>query len=116
MRFNSCTRSGSRQRGPRPLVAVTAAIAAMVLALGPAAAPQSPPMPAVSAKPPKAVDFNRDVLPILSNNCFLCHGMDSNRRMAGLRLDRPDAATAKLPSGKTAIVPGNLDASELVAR
>jgi len=63
-----------------------------------------------------AVDFNRDVLPVLSENCFACHGFDANARKAGLRLDTPEGATTKLPSGNTAIVPGNLDESVLWLR
>ncbi|MCS6861667.1 MAG: DUF1553 domain-containing protein [Abditibacteriales bacterium] len=62
------------------------------------------------------VDFNRDVLPVLSENCFACHGFDANARKAGLRLDTPDGATAKLPSGNTAIVPGKLQDSVLWLR
>ena len=42
------------------------------------------------------IDFNRDVRPILSNNCLLCHGPDDSGRQAGLRLDRIDSATAEL--------------------
>ncbi len=63
-----------------------------------------------------APDFNRDVRPVLSNRCFKCHGPDEENQEAGLRLDRRDAATAELDSGMTAIVPGDLAASELVAR
>jgi hypothetical protein len=60
---------------------------------------------------PAPVEFNRDVRPILSDNCFLCHGPDRNRRKAGLRLDRRDEALKA-----EAFVPGNPDESELVAR
>lgn len=63
-----------------------------------------------------AIDFNRDIRPILSNNCFKCHGPDDGLREAGLRLDQRDAATVELESGATAIVPGNPDSSELIAR
>ena len=58
------------------------------------------------------VDFNREVLPILSENCFACHGMDRNKRIAGLRLDTPDALKP-LPDGRIAVVPGNLKAEIL---
>ncbi|WP_442482121.1 DUF1553 domain-containing protein [Aeoliella sp. SH292] len=67
------------------------------------------------AESPK-VDFSRDVLPVLSDRCFLCHGPDAEAREAGLRLDGFELATAELDSGLRAIVPGDVDASELVKR
>jgi hypothetical protein len=57
------------------------------------------------------IRFNRDVRPILSDNCFLCHGPDKNKRKAKLRLDDREIALAK-----KAIVPGDIRASELVRR
>ena len=73
---------------------------------------------AIAATPVIAqqVDFNRDVRPIISNRCLACHGPDDAKREAGLRLDDHDSATKILESGSTAIVPGKVDASELIAR
>jgi len=61
-------------------------------------------------------DFNREIRPILSRNCFACHGPDEHDRRGGLRLDDRAAATSELESGLTAIVPGKPAESELVAR
>src|SRR5579872_7408411 len=60
---------------------------------------------------PAKIEFNRDVRPILSDNCFFCHGPDVKHREAGLRLDQRDAALKK-----EAFVPGQPDKSHLVAR
>ena len=69
-----------------------------------------------SATAADAPDFNREVLPLLTAKCFKCHGPDAKHREAGLRLDIEDAAKAKLASDAVAIVPGDLEASELIAR
>lgn len=52
------------------------------------------------------VRYNRDVLPILADRCFACHGFDPARRESGLRLDRRDGSMRTLESGARAIVPG----------
>lgn len=62
------------------------------------------------------VRFNRDVLPILADQCFACHGFDNAKREAGLRLDSLAGSTLVLDSGTRAIVPGDLAASELWKR
>ena len=77
------------------------------------------PLAALAAGPrPKGapVDYNRDVRPILSKNCFACHGMDPKKRAAGLRLDVRDEAVRAQKSGITAVVPGTPDDSEMIAR
>ena len=63
-----------------------------------------------AGKIPEVIRYNRDIRPILSNNCFLCHGPDKGRRKADLRLDLE--AVAK----EIAIVPGKPSESELWAR
>ena len=58
----------------------------------------------LSAEP--ALDFNRDVRPILANHCWNCHGQDEGSRKASLRLDSRAAAMSKTVSDEHAIVPG----------
>ena len=74
-----------------------------------------PPSKAARRRPDRTpdgkIDYNRDIRPILSDNCFHCHGPDKNHRKGKLRLDDRDAAVAK-----KAIVPGKPDESELVDR
>ena len=65
---------------------------------------------------PDAVDYNRDIRQILSNNCYACHGPDQAKLQAGLRLDKQETALAALESGGAAIVPGHSAQSKLIAR
>ncbi len=65
---------------------------------------------------PQKLGFNKDIRPILADNCFNCHGQDSGSRKAGLRLDIRDDALKGGRSGSPAIVPGKPETSELIAR
>jgi hypothetical protein len=71
---------------------------------------------APAAATTQAISFNRDIRPILSDNCFACHGPDAKKLKGNLRLDLRDQTTKPAKSGKIAIVAGRPDESELVAR
>src|ERR1051325_9186250 len=58
----------------------------------------------------RPLEYDRDVRPILSENCFPCHGQDSKKRMAGLRLDTFETATADR-NGHAALTPGRVATS-----
>ena len=64
---------------------------------------------------PDRIDFNRDVRPILSDNCYFCHGPDRNKRKADLRLDTKDGIFSHIKDAIT-VVPGKPDQSELFRR
>ena len=68
------------------------------------------------AAPSGPLSYNRDIRPILTDNCFNCHGPDSGSRKAGLRLDSYDFAIAANKDGFASLVPGKADESELIKR
>jgi Protein of unknown function (DUF1553)/Protein of unknown function (DUF1549)/Concanavalin A-like lectin/glucanases superfamily/Planctomycete cytochrome C len=69
--------------------------------------------PVRAADPP--IDFGRDVLPVLSDNCFFCHGPDAKARKANLRLDTKEGAF-RIREGEAVIIPGKSGESELIRR
>ncbi|WP_394366586.1 c-type cytochrome domain-containing protein, partial [Cyclobacterium salsum] len=64
------------------------------------------------------ISYNFHVRPLLSDNCYACHGPDENKREAGLRLDLAESAYAALKENPEAhaIVPGKPNASEVIKR
>lgn len=64
------------------------------------------------------LSYNFHIRPILSDKCFACHGPDANKQEAGLRLDTPETAFAALKEspGKFAIIPNDLNGSEVYHR
>lgn len=69
-----------------------------------------------AARADGTVDFNRDILPILSDKCFACHGPDAKVRKAGFRLDRKEApsrrcATAATPLCQASATPASWSAA-----
>ena len=71
---------------------------------------------AVDGASAAGIDYNRDVRPILSNQCFKCHGFDPGTRKAKLRLDLREEALKPAGSDEVPIVPGKPEASELMRR
>ncbi len=64
----------------------------------------------------QVLEFDRDVRPILSEHCFACHGPDTGKLKAGLRMDRKETVFSQLESGATPVVAGMPNDSEIIRR
>src|SRR5207237_6680573 len=95
------TRSSSRCRR----LTVATLISAAVVLLHQGLIAQSPGS-GDAQKARLAINFNRQIRPILSENCFTCHGPDERQRKAKLRFDTRDGMVGKLRGGGHAIVAG----------
>jgi hypothetical protein len=71
---------------------------------------------AIDATLPAHVTFNENIQPILSDNCYFCHGQDATARKANLRVDREEFAFLPRANGLPAIVKGRPEASALIQR
>ena len=71
---------------------------------------------ALEATLPEKITFNEQIGPVLSENCYFCHGQDTTARKADLRVDRPEFAFVPRKSGLPVIVKGHPETSALIQR
>ena len=93
---------------------VCASLAASPCALSAQSNPSAPSAKVLSTS--KKLSFNQTIQPILSENCYACHGPDPGARKAKLRLDRAEFAYAPHDKSGPAILPGQADKSPLVRK
>jgi mono/diheme cytochrome c family protein len=90
--------------------------AARITSLKPMAMALLLPLATFAAAEKDAVDYGKQILPIISQNCFHCHGQDEHSRKAKLRLDVREEAIKERKDGTFAIKPRDVSKSELVTR
>jgi hypothetical protein len=95
---------------------LAAAALASALPVGCKRGASTSPAAVVAAAAVRPTEFNKDIEPILSENCYACHGPDPGSRKAGLRLDRAVFAFAAHERSRPAILPHDPDHSPLVLR
>jgi hypothetical protein len=109
-----------RRRFVAGIIVVSALVASLSIWYPGQPEPEPPPPNKKDPPTPHAnashVDYNRDVLPILSNKCYACHGPDTAARKGKLRLDLAESATKAGRTGAIPIVPGKSAQSEVIRR